>query len=124
MLRPLPSFAYDALGGRVVFGVGAVEHLGEEVDRLGGRRVLAIAGKRAVDGLVERLGDRWVASFTDVQQHVPVEVAARAAAAAAEAGADCLVALGAGRPPAWPRRSPWSTRPRSWPSPPPTPAQR
>jgi maleylacetate reductase len=114
MLRPLPSFAYDALGGRVVFGVGAVEHLGEEVDRLGGRRVLAIAGKRAVDGLVERLGDRWVASFTDVQQHVPVEVAARAAAAAAEAG----------RPPAWPRRSPWSTRPRSWPSPPPTPAPR
>jgi alcohol dehydrogenase class IV len=96
MLRPFPSFAYDALPGRVVFGVGAVEHLGEEVDRLGARRVLAIAGKRAVDGLVERLGDRWAASFTDVQQHVPVEVAARAAAAAAEAGADCLVALGGG----------------------------
>ncbi len=33
-------------------------------------------------------------------------------------------AWGAGRPPAWPRRSPWSTRPRSWPSPPPTPAPR
>jgi alcohol dehydrogenase class IV len=96
MRSPLPSFAYDALGGRVVFGVGAVEHLGEEVDRLGGRRVLAIAGKRAVDGLVERLGGRWAASFTDVQQHVPVEAAARAVAAAAEAGADCLVAMGGG----------------------------
>jgi alcohol dehydrogenase class IV len=96
MLGPFPSFAYDALGGRVVFGVGAVEHLGEEVDRLGARRVLAIAGKRAVDGLVERLGGRWAASFTDVQQHVPVEVAARAAAVAADAGADCLVALGGG----------------------------
>ena len=96
MLRPLPSFAYDALPGRVVFGVGAVEHLGQEVDRLGARRVLAIAGKRAVDGLVERLGDRWVASFTDVQQHVPVEAAARAVAAAAEAEADCLVAMGGG----------------------------
>ncbi len=96
MRGPLPSFAYDALAGRVVFGVGAVEHLGEEVDRLGGRRVLAIAGKRAVDGLVERLGGRWAASFTDVQQHVPVEAAARAVAAAAEAGADCLVAMGGG----------------------------
>jgi len=96
MLHPLPSFAYDALPGRVVFGVGAVEHLGEEVDRLGGRRVLAIAGKRAVDGLVERLGDRWAASFTDVQQHVPVEAAARAVAAAAAADADCLVAMGGG----------------------------
>jgi maleylacetate reductase len=92
----VPSFAYDALPGRVLFGVGAVEHLGEEVDRLGGRRVLAIAGKRAVDGLVERLGGRWAASFTDVQQHVPVEAAARAVAAAADAGADCLVAMGGG----------------------------
>src|SRR5215203_4399592 len=96
MLRPLPSFTHDALAGRVVFGVGAVEHLGEEVDRLGARRVLAIAGKRAVDGLVERLGDRWAASFTDVQQHVPVEAAARAVAAASQADADCLVAMGGG----------------------------
>jgi maleylacetate reductase len=92
----VPSFAYDALPGRVVFGTGAVEQLGEEVDRLGGRRVLAIAGKRVIDGLVERLGDRWAASFTDVQQHVPVEAAARAVAAAADARADCLVAMGGG----------------------------
>jgi maleylacetate reductase len=95
-MPPFPSFTYDALPGRVVFGAGSVEQLGEEVDRLGGRRVLAIAGKRAIDGLVGRLGDRWAASFTDVQQHVPVEAAARAVAAAAEAGADCLVAMGGG----------------------------
>ena len=92
---PPSSFTYDALPGRVVFGVGAADRLGEEVDRLGARRVLAIAGKRAVDGLVERLGGRWAASFTDVQQHVPVEAAA-AVAAAGEAGADCLVAMGGG----------------------------
>jgi maleylacetate reductase len=95
-MPPFPPFAYDALPGRVVFGVGAVEHLGEELDRLGVGRVLAIAGKRAADGLAERLGGRRVASFTDVQQHVPVEAAARATAAAAEADADCLVALGGG----------------------------
>jgi len=95
-MPPFPAFVHDALPGRVLFGVGAARHLGEEVDRLGATRVLAIAGKRAVDGLVERLGDRWVASFSDVQQHVPVEVAARAAAAAAAAGADCLVAMGGG----------------------------
>jgi maleylacetate reductase len=93
---PVPGFVYEASPGRVVFGVGSVEHLGAEVDRLGSRRVLAIAGKRAVDGLVERLGGRWAASFTDVQQHVPVEAAARAVAAAAEAGADCLAAMGGG----------------------------
>ena len=95
-MPPYPSFVYDALPGRVVFGVGSVEQLGEEVDRLGARRVLAIAGKRAIDGLVERLGGRWAASFTDVQQHVPVEAAARAVAAAAQAEADCLVAMGGG----------------------------
>jgi maleylacetate reductase len=95
-MPPSPSFTYDALPGRVVFGAGAAERLGEEVDRLGARRVLAVAGKRAIDGLVERLGDRWAASFTDVQQHVPVEAAARAVAAAADAGADCLVAMGGG----------------------------
>jgi maleylacetate reductase len=95
-MPPSPAFAYDALPGRVVFGVGAVEQLGEEVDRLGGRRVLAIAGKRAIDGLLERLGPRVAGSFTHVQQHVPVEAAARAVAAAAEADADCLVAMGGG----------------------------
>jgi maleylacetate reductase len=95
-MPPFPAFVYDALGGRVVFGVGSVEQLGGEVDRLGAGRVLAIAGKRAIDGLVERLGGRWAASFTDVQQHIPVEAAARAVAAASEAGADCLVAMGGG----------------------------
>jgi maleylacetate reductase len=95
-MPPFPSFVHEALPGRVVFGVGSVEHLGEELDRLEARRVLAIAGKRAIDGLVERLGGRWAASFTDVQQHVPVETAARAVAAAAQAEADCLVAMGGG----------------------------
>jgi maleylacetate reductase len=95
-MPPSASFVYEALPGRVVFGAGSVEQLGEEVDRLGARRVLAIAGKRAIDGLVDRLGGRWAASFTEVQQHVPVEAAARAAAAAAAAAADCLVAMGGG----------------------------
>jgi maleylacetate reductase len=95
-MPPFPSFVYEALPARVVFGVGSVEHLGEEVDRLGARRVLAIAGKRAIDGLVERLGGRWAASFTEVRQHVPVEAAAQAVAAAAEAGTDGLVAMGGG----------------------------
>jgi maleylacetate reductase len=93
---PLPSFTYDALPGRIVFGVGAVERLGEELDRVGAGRAMAIAGKRAVDGLAERLGDRCAGAFTDVQQHVPEELAERALAAARGLGADCLVAMGGG----------------------------
>jgi maleylacetate reductase len=93
---PLPAFTHDALPGRVVFGVGAVERLGEEVDRLGAHHAMALAGKRSVDGLVERLGDRCAGTFSDVQQHVPVELAARATVAARALGADCLVAMGGG----------------------------
>jgi maleylacetate reductase len=95
-MPPSPAFAYDALPGRVVFGVGSVERLGEEVDRLGAGRALAVAGKRAVDGLVERLGDRCAGSFSDVRQHVPVAVARRALHLARELEADCLVAMGGG----------------------------
>jgi maleylacetate reductase len=96
LTTPSASFTYEALPGRVVFGVGSVDRLGEEVDRLGAGRVLAVAGKRAVDGLVERLGDRCAGAFSDVRQHVPVELAARARALAGELRTDCLVALGGG----------------------------
>jgi maleylacetate reductase len=95
-MLPFPAFTYEALPGRVVFGVGSVERVGEEVDRLGASRVLAVAGKRAVDGLVERLGGRCAASFTDIQQHVPVPVARRALALARELEVDGLVAMGGG----------------------------
>jgi maleylacetate reductase len=87
---------YEAPPGRVVFGVGALDRLGEELDRLGVRRVLLVASKRVADELAERLGDRHAASVTEVVQHVPVEVAARARRLAAEAGADGLVAVGGG----------------------------
>src|SRR5712692_2627409 len=36
------AFTYDALPGRVVFGVGSVERLPEEVERLGASRVLLV----------------------------------------------------------------------------------
>jgi hypothetical protein len=45
----VPSFVYQALPGRVVFGVGSAERLGEAVDRGVAGRVLAFGGLRAVD---------------------------------------------------------------------------
>jgi maleylacetate reductase len=93
-------FTYEALRGRVVFGVGASrEKLAGEVDRLGARRVLLIAseGERALaERLARPLGDRLAGLFTGVRPHVPVEVAERARDAAREAGADCLLSVGGG----------------------------
>jgi maleylacetate reductase len=87
---------YEAPSGRVVFGAGALDRLAEELVRLGARRVLLVASKRVADELAERLGDRHVATFSEVVQHVPVEVAERARQLAREVDADGLVAVGGG----------------------------
>jgi maleylacetate reductase len=94
------SFTYEALPGRIVFGVGASrEKLAGEVDRLGAKRVLLSATEREIaraEELAQPLGDRLVGLFTGVKPHVPVEVAERAREAAREAGADCLLSIGGG----------------------------
>src|SRR5215210_8503013 len=94
------SFTYEALPGRVVFGVGAGrEKLVEEVIRLGAERMLLVATEREIEvaeELAAPLGDRVVGVFTDVRPHVPVEVARAAKAMARESGADCLLSVGGG----------------------------
>jgi maleylacetate reductase len=99
-MSPEPTGAgvvtYEAPPGRVVFGVGALDRLPEELARLGARRVLLVASKRVADEVVDRLGDRHAATFSDVVQHVPVEVAERARQAAREIHADALVTVGGG----------------------------
>jgi alcohol dehydrogenase class IV len=83
-------FTYTALPGRVVFGAGAIHEMAAEVERLGARRILLIASERqpVPDGVPV------FARFAEVRQHVPVEVAARARAAAE--GADALLSIGGG----------------------------
>jgi maleylacetate reductase len=96
----IPDFTYQALPGRVVFGVGASRHrLAAEVDRIGGRRVLLVMGRREAarsDALLAPLQDRVVATFSAVQEHVPIEVARAARELAHGSGADALVAIGGG----------------------------
>jgi maleylacetate reductase len=95
----MKPFTYDALPGRVVFGVGSVGALPDEVERLGASRVLMVYDlvvKDVAGDLMERLGPRSAGEFTDIQQHVPVEVVERARLAARDAGADCAVTVGGG----------------------------
>jgi maleylacetate reductase len=92
-------FTYDALPGRVVFAVGAVDRVADEVARLGSERVLVITdanAKATAEAIGERLGSRLAAMFADVRQHVPEELAAAARAAAADVDADGLVTVGGG----------------------------
>lgn len=93
-------FTYEALPGRIVFGVGVSrERLAGEVGWLGAERVLLVATEQErtlAEKLAEPLGDRIVDVFTDVKPHVPVEVARAAREMARSSGADCLLSVGGG----------------------------
>jgi len=92
---PVP-FEYEVLPRRVVFGLGAEDRLAGEVDRLAAARILIIGSRDRAVRLRERLGMHCVGIFTDIRQHVPVEVAATARELAGQLEVDCLVACGGG----------------------------
>lgn len=92
-------FVHDVPASRVVFGNGRVADVSAEVERLGASRVMLISGgpeAQYAAQIEDQLGSALAARFTDVVMHVPVEVADRATALAAESGVDLLIALGGG----------------------------
>ena len=96
------NFVYDQPATRVIFGVGALDRLQEEVKRLGARRaiVLSTPEQRAVaEEAMRRLGDMAAGLFTEAVMHVPIETARAARDMARELGADCYVAVGGGSTP-------------------------
>jgi maleylacetate reductase len=93
------AFTYDMLPSRVVFGVGCLETLPEEMDRLGATRALVLSTpqqRNEGQQMVERLGARAVGLFDQAVMHVPVEIAEQAREQAKALGADCCVAVGGG----------------------------
>src|SRR5574340_995614 len=92
------SFPHETLGQRVLFGRGRVaSQVRAEVERLGASRAMLIAGERdaslaAVLSHALPVAVRW----SEVRQHVPLEHAERARAAARDARVDVLVSVGGG----------------------------
>ncbi|RLY93824.1 maleylacetate reductase [Kocuria tytonicola] len=92
------EFTHVTLGQRVLFGTGgAAAHVAEEIARLGATAPMVIAGdaerelaRTATAGTTPAL---W---WDEVIQHVPVELAESARAAAAEYGIDVIVSVGGG----------------------------
>jgi maleylacetate reductase len=92
-------FVHESLPRRIVFGIGAVERVGDEVADLGSERVLLVADGNAAaiaDGIAAQLGARLAARVGEVQQHVPEQRAAEARKVAADVGADGIVSVGGG----------------------------
>jgi maleylacetate reductase len=95
----MDSFDCEFLPGRVVFGSGSLRCIGDETSALSLARVILVAGgsaKPAADRAAELLGDAVATRFGTVIQHVPEGLAEEGRAAADDADADGVVAVGGG----------------------------
>jgi len=93
------QFAYDALPGRVVFGVGSRQTVGAEMERLKCSRALILAtpGHEAqAKTLGQSLGKSAAGLFCGAVMHTPVSVTRRAVEVVRSVNADCTIALGGG----------------------------
>jgi alcohol dehydrogenase class IV len=93
------AFLYDQPATRVIFGIGALDRLGEEVRRLDARRALILTTpgqRRNADAAADRLGDMAVGVYAEAVMHVPIETARAARDVARRLEADCYVAIGGG----------------------------
>lgn len=95
----MQNFVYDALPGRVVFGVGSLDTIADEVARLGVAKALVLATppqRAQAEDVARRLGPAAAGVFAEAEMHVPIEVAQKARDAARRLGADACVAIGGG----------------------------
>jgi len=93
------SFVYDQPAARVIFGIGSLERLADEVTRFGVSRaiVLSTPEQRAdAEEAAQRLGSMAASIFAEAVMHVPIETARAARDLAKKLDADCYVAIGGG----------------------------
>jgi maleylacetate reductase len=93
------SFAYSANPARVVFGVGALAHLGREIEALGAKKALVLSTpeqRESAERIAQLLGPRAAGVFDRAVMHVPMDTAREARELARRLGADCAVAIGGG----------------------------
>jgi alcohol dehydrogenase class IV len=99
---PRPAFRFTGYPVRVYAGDDALARLGEEAGRLRVRRALVVCGQSVarrtnlVERVKEALSDRLAGVFDGAQAGSPVPSVSLGAAAARQAGADAIIALGGG----------------------------
>src|SRR5437763_1570391 len=93
------SFVYDQPASRVIFGVGSLGRLSDEVKRLGARRAIVLSTPEQrgdAEEAFRRLGEMAAAIYAEAVMHVPIETARAARDVARRLDADCYVAIGGG----------------------------
>ena len=99
MTETIKNFVYHGQAGRVVFGLGALQHLGREIELMGAKRALVLSTPEQADQaqrIADLLGPRAAGIFPRAVMHVPIETAREARELAHKLGADCAVAIGGG----------------------------
>ena len=92
------KFIADHPAPRVIFGIGALDQLADEVKRAGIHRAVVVStpDRRFVDDVTRRLGGLSSGVYANAVMHVPVETAREARSYVRELGADGCVAIGGG----------------------------
>ena len=93
------NFRYKALPWNVIFGIGALSRLPEELGKLGYSRALVLTTPNQAEigqEIVDLLGDKAVGLFDRAVMHVPVEAVEQATAEVKHLDADCSVSVGGG----------------------------
>lgn len=93
------NFRYKALPWNVIFGIGALSRLPEELDKLGYSRALVLTTPNQAEigqQIVGLLGDKAVGLFDRAVMHVPVETVEQATVEVKRLDVDCSVSVGGG----------------------------
>jgi maleylacetate reductase len=93
------AFEQDDATARIVFGVGTLAQVADELERLGGRRALILTTPRQqalAASVIGVLGGAAAGTFDGATMHTPIEVTEAAIARAREVGADSLISVGGG----------------------------
>src|SRR5215510_6852090 len=93
------AFIYDQAAARVIFDVGSLARLRDELERLAAKRPIFIStpGRRHdVEQQASNLTGMTPAIHADAVMHVPIETIAAAREAATSHAADSIVSFGGG----------------------------
>lgn len=101
-MEAVTPFRYRSFPLSIHAGAGALEQLRGEVDRTKAKRALIVCGKSVahktdlVGRVQANLGDKFAGVFDEVEAKSPLPSVLKGVAAAREAGADLIVAVGGG----------------------------
>ena len=92
------DFTFDQPAYRVIFGVGSIAKLPDEVKRLGSRALVVSTPAEVsfAQDAARRLGPLAAGLFTDAVMHHPIDVIRAARDRARQLDADCYVTIGGG----------------------------